>query len=213
MCTGRVDPALILRAFSNGTDGVFIGGCWPGECHYPMDGNLHALSMVLLTRKLLDRIGVNPERLRIEWISAAQGIRFADVMNDVAKKFQALGPLGKGEGIDEQTLKFKLEAAGNLLPYLKLAERERLSVRFETEEQVNAFFASEEMDRLFRELVGVPFVLSQIMLLLREKPLSVAEISERLRLNASEVTRHLQRSVRQGWVKFDESQKRFAAAS
>jgi hypothetical protein len=178
-----------------------------------MDGNLHALSMVLLTRKLLGRIGVNPERLRIEWISAAQGIRFADVMNDVAKKFQTLGPLGKGEGIDEGTLKFKLEAARNLLPYLKLAERERLSVRFETEEQVNAFFASEEMDRLFRELVGDNFAISQIMLLLREKPLSVAEISERLQLNASEVTRHLQRSVRQGWVRFDESRKRFAAAS
>jgi F420-non-reducing hydrogenase iron-sulfur subunit len=178
-----------------------------------MEGNLHALSIVLLTRKVLDRIGVNPERLRLEWISSAQGIRFADVMNDVTKKLQALGPLGKSEGIDEQTLKFKLEAAKNLLPYLKLVERERLSVRIETEEQVKAFFASDEVDRLFSELVGEPFVKSQMMLLLREKPLSVGEISERLRLNPSEVTRHLQRSVRQGWIKFDESRKRFAAAS
>ena len=210
MCTGRVDPAFILRAFSNGTDGVFVGGCWPGECHYPTEGNYHALSMMLLTRKLLEHIGLNPLRLRLEWVSASEGIRFAEVMNDVAKKLQGLGPLGKGEGIDENVLKFKLEAAKNLLPYLKLVERERLSVRFETEEEYDEFFTSEGADRLFRELIVDKFAMSQMMLLLREKPLSLGEISEKLSLDPSEVTRHLHRSVRQGFVRFDESQNRFA---
>ena len=212
MCTGRVDPAFILRAFSNGTDGVFIGGCWPGECHYPTEGNTYALSIVLLTRKLLEHIGVNPQRLRLEWVSAAEGIRFAEVMNDIAKKFQELGPLGKGEGIDENALKFKLEAIQNLLPYIKLVERERLSVRFETEEEYNEFFASGEVDRIFRELIVDKLAISQMMLLLREKPLSVGEISARLCLDPSEVRRHLHRSVRQGLVRFDESQKGFALA-
>ncbi len=212
MCTGRVDPAFIIRAFSNGTDGVFIGGCWPGECHYPTEGNTYALSMVLLIRKLLEHIGLNPRRLRLEWMSAAEGIRFAEVMNDVAKDFRELGPLGEGEGVDKHALKFRLEAVENLLPYLKLVERERLSIRFETEEEVNEFFNSDEGDRLFRELVADPFAVSQMMLLLREEPLSVGEISERLRLAPSEVTRHLHRSVRQGWVRFDESRTRFAPA-
>ena len=212
MCTGRVDPAFILRAFSNGTDGVFVGGCWPGECHYPTEGNYHALSMMLLTRKLLEHIGLNLQRLRIEWVSASEGIRFAEVMNDVAKKLQALGPLGKGEGIDDNVLKFKLEAAKNLLPYLKLVERERLSVRFETEEEYNEFFTSEEVGRLFRELILDKFAMSQMMLLLREKPLSLGEISEKLALDPSEVTRHLHRSVRQGFARFNESQNRFAPA-
>lgn len=63
MCSGRVDPAFMLRAFSNGTDGVFIGGCWPGECHYATEGNYDALSRVSLYKKLLEYIGVNPENL------------------------------------------------------------------------------------------------------------------------------------------------------
>jgi F420-non-reducing hydrogenase iron-sulfur subunit len=212
MCTGSVDPAFILRAFSNGADGVFIGGCWPGECHYPTEGNYHALSITLLTRKLLEHIGVNPERLRIQWVSASEGIRFAELMNDVARKTRELGPLGRGEGIDANTMRFKLEAAKNLLPYLKLVERERLSVRFETEEEYSKFLAGEEGDRLFRELILDPLAISQMMLLLRENPLSVGEISVRLGLEPSEVTRHLHRSVRQGLIKFDESLKRFAPA-
>jgi F420-non-reducing hydrogenase iron-sulfur subunit len=210
MCTGRVDPAFIIRAFSNGTDGVFIGGCWPGECHYPTEGNYHALSIVLLTKKLMEHIGVNPERLRIEWVSAAEGIRFAEVMNDVAKTFQALGPLGEGEGIDKNRLKFGLKAIERLLPYIKLVERERLIVHYETEENIKEFFRSEEGDRLFRDLIMDPLAISQMMLLLREKPLTAVEISERLRLDASEIRRHLHHSVKQGLVRFDEGQKRFA---
>ena len=212
MCTGRVDPSFVIRAFSNGTDGVFIGGCWPGECHYPTEGNIYALSMVLLTRKLLQHIGVNPQRLRLEWVSSAEGIRFAEVMNDIAKKFQELGPLGEGEGIDKNVLKFRLEAVENLLPYIKLVERERLGVRFETEEKVKEFFESDECDRLFRELIADKLAMSQMTLLLRENPLSVGEISDRLCLDPSEVRRHLHRSVKQGFVRFDEGQKRFALA-
>ena len=109
-------------------------------------------------------------------------------------------------------LKFKLEAVKNLLPYIKLVERERLRVRFETEEEYNEFFASDEVDRLFRELIADKLAISQMMLLLREKPLSAGEISERLCLDPSEVSRHLNRSARQGLVRFDESQKRFALA-
>ena len=209
MCTGRIDPAFIVRAFSNGMDCVFIGCCWPGECHYPMEGNYHALSMVLLTRKLLKHIGMNPERLRLEWVSAAQGIRFAEVINDVVRNVKELGPIGKGEGIDENGLKFKLEAIRNLLPYIKMVERERLRVPVDTEVAYEEFFASDEVDRLFHELIVDPLVMSQIMLLLREKPLSAGEISATLGLNSSEASRFLNRSSRQGFIRFDESQKRF----
>lgn len=212
MCTGRVDPAFILRAFSNGTDGVFIGGCWPGECHYPTEGNLHALSIVLLTGKLLEKIGVNPRRLRLEWVSAAQGIRFAEVMNDLARKFQELGPLGEGEGIHHDALKFRLKAVKNLLPYIKLVERERLIGHCDSEEQIKQFYKSNECDRLFEELIADQLSISQMMLLLREKPLSVGEISERLGLDQAELRKHLHRSVKLGFVKFDEGQKRFALA-
>jgi F420-non-reducing hydrogenase iron-sulfur subunit len=212
MCSGRVDPAFILRAFSNGTDGVFIGGCHLGECHYVTEGNYEALSVMHICRKLLELIGVNPERVRLEWVSASEGIRFAEVITDFTGKLKELGPLGTGEGIDENGLKFKLEAVTNLLPYIKLVERERLRVRFETEEKYEEFFTSDEVDRLFHGLIVDKLAISQIMVLLRERPLSTGEISEILGLNPSEVTRHLTSSARQGLVRFDENQKRFAPA-
>ncbi len=212
MCTGRIDPGLVLQAFFNRADGVVIGGCWPGECHYTTEGNYHALGMVLLTKRLLGYIGVNPERLRLEWISSTEGIRFAQVMNDVAKKVKEFGPLGKGEGIEGNALAFRLEAVKNLLPYIKLVERERLRVHPDTEEAYKEFFASDEVDRLFHELVVSKLATSQMMLLLREKPRSIGEISEILGLTPSEVSRHLNRAARQGLVRFDESQKRFASA-
>ncbi len=212
MCSGRVDLAFILRAFSNGADGVFIGGCWLGECHYVTEGNYDALSMMHLCRKLLKLIGVNPHRLRLEWVSASEGIRFAEVVTDFTRKLKELGPLGRGEGIDGNGIKFKLKAVKNLLPYIRLVERERLRVRFDTEEEYDEFFASDEVDRLFHELVVSKLAISQMMLLLREKPRSTGEISEILGLNPSEVSRYLNRSARQGLVRFDESQKRFALA-
>ncbi|MCL0069173.1 hydrogenase iron-sulfur subunit [Dehalococcoidia bacterium] len=212
MCSGRVDLAFILRAFSNGTDGVFIGGCWLGECHYITEGNYDALSMMHLCRKLLEHIGVNPDRLRLEWVSASEGIRFAEIMNDFTRKLKELGPLGIGEGRDVNGLKLKLEAARNLVPYIKLVERERLRVHFDTEDEYNEFFTSDEVNWLFDELIGDKLSLSQIMLLLRERPLSTGEISEILGLSPSEVSRHLNISARKGLTRFSERQKRFAPA-
>jgi coenzyme F420-reducing hydrogenase delta subunit len=86
MCTGRVDIAFVLRAFSKGADGVFIGGCWLGECHYVTEGNYDALFNMHFTKKLLEQVGLNPDRLRLEWISASEGTRYAEVMNDFGKK-------------------------------------------------------------------------------------------------------------------------------
>jgi F420-non-reducing hydrogenase iron-sulfur subunit len=209
MCTGRVDIAFIFRAFSNGMDGVFIGGCWPGECHYITEGNYIALSNMHIGRRLLKYIGLNPERLRLEWMSASEGNRFAEVMNDFSKQVKALGPLGKGEGIDGNVLKSKLEAVNNLIPYIKLVERERLRVPFRSEEECNRFFTSEEVDRLFQKLILDQLEISQIMSLLREKPLSTGEISEILDADPSEVAVHLKNSARQGLIEFDESQMRF----
>jgi len=210
MCSGRVDMSFILRALSNGMDGVFVGGCLLGECHYLTEGNYLALSMVHICKKLLKRIGMNPERVRIEWISASEGIRFAEAMNAFSKKLQELGPLGRGEGIDPKELKVKLQAIQDLLPYIRLVERERLRVRFKTEEEYNKFFNSDEVERLIKELIMDKLEISQIMSLLREKPHSTGEISEILGADPSEVSVYLNSSARQGLIEFDESQMRFS---
>jgi coenzyme F420-reducing hydrogenase delta subunit len=207
MCTGRVDPAFILRAFSNGADGVYIGGCWPGECHYVTEGNYHALSNVLLMKKVLAHIGINPERLRIEWVGASEGVRFAEIMNDVSKKIKELGPLGTAEGLDLKRLAFKLEAVENIIPFMRLVERERLRIPLNKEEEYRAFYASDELNKLFKELVADKLAVSEIMLLLRDGPLASGEISESLGLERSDVVRYLNNSVRQGLIRFDENQK------
>jgi F420-non-reducing hydrogenase iron-sulfur subunit len=189
---------------------VFIGGCWPGECHYITEGNYLALSTVQITRKLLERIGVNPERLRLEWVSAAEGSRYAEVMNDFTRTLKALGPLGKE--IDPKVLKLKLEAIRNLIPYIKLVERERLRVPHKSEKEYIEFFTSDDFDRLFQQLIGDRLVMSQIVTLLRERPLSTGEISEELDLVPSEVSVYLKSSAKQGLVHFDETRKRYVAA-
>ncbi len=209
MCTGRVDLAFIFRALLNGKDGVFIGGCWPGECHYLTQGNYGALSTLHIGRKLIEMIGLSPDRLRLDYISASEGSRYAEVMNDFSTKVKALGPLGKGEGIAETDLRRKLEVVYNLVPYIKLVERERLRVPVRSIEAYNAFFDSDEFDKIFQDLVADKVELSQIMAFLREKPCSAGEISEIIGVTPGEAASQLNRSARQGFVEFDESQMRF----
>ena len=90
MCSGRVEPVFILNAFENGADGVLVAGCHPGDCHY-RSGNQYAEKRVEKTRKLLDLLGVGSERLRLEWISAAEGEKFASVIKDFTEKLRRMG--------------------------------------------------------------------------------------------------------------------------
>jgi len=203
MCSARVDLLHVLRAFLNGNDGVFVGGCHLGDCHYVTGGNFNAYAMVQVARKLLGHIGIIPERLRIEWVSAGEGIRFANFMNEIGAELEKLGPLGKREGLSESDLRLRLEAAIRIVPFVKLALTQRLNVAERTEGAYYEFFASEEFDRLFEELIADKLAISQIALLLKDRKLSTGEISEALDLSPSEVSRHMSRSSQQGLVRYD----------
>jgi len=91
MCSGRVDPVFILEAFRSGADGVLVAGCHPGDCHY-LTGNTKAQNRVLLLKKVLEQLGLESERLRLEWVSASEGDRFATVIKDMTVELQKLGP-------------------------------------------------------------------------------------------------------------------------
>ena len=212
MCSGRVDLAHVFRAFSNGTDGVFIGACHLNECNYTTHGNYHALTMVSLAKKLLEHIGLNPERLKIEFMSGSEANLFVEGVNGFVKKVKELGPLGRGEGLDEKGLKFKLEAVTQLIPYIRLVERERLRLPAMPEEEYHKFFASDELNRLFNETIADKLAISQIVALLRERPLPTAEIAKKLGLTPSKVSKHLNASSKQRLVRYDESRKCFALA-
>jgi F420-non-reducing hydrogenase iron-sulfur subunit len=91
MCSGRVDPQFVLQAFAKGADGVLIGGCHPGDCHY-QEGNYKTLRRFQLLKRVLTEMGIEEERIRLEWISASEADRLKWVVNDMVEKLRALGP-------------------------------------------------------------------------------------------------------------------------
>lgn len=212
MCSGRIDLEHILRAFTNGQDGVLIGGCRLNECNYVTHGNYDALSNTYLFRKIMAHIGLNPERLGIEFMSGSDGNILVDVINKFTKKVKELGPLGKAEGIDFDELKRKLEAVRKIIPYLKLVEREKLRIPVKSEKAYREFYTGDELDRLFADLIIDKMAISQILLLLGEKPLPTGEISRILNLDPSEVSKHMISSSKHGLVRYDVDQKCYALA-
>jgi coenzyme F420-reducing hydrogenase delta subunit/Fe-S-cluster-containing hydrogenase component 2 len=148
MCTGRVDLAFILHALQKGADGVIVGGCWLGECHYVTEGNYYALNMMHLAKKLIEYTGLDPERLRIEWISAAEGVRFAEIMNDFTEKLHELGPIE----LDKSAA--KLEEVSKLVPYIKVEMKEKLARRLDKEEEYLQLYGTEEVAKLIDEVIS-----------------------------------------------------------
>ena len=92
MCSGRVEPSFILHALAKGADGVMVAGCHPGDCHYST-GNYKARRRVMLLKKALPQLGIEPERLRLEWISASEGEKYARVVRSMTEDIRSLGPL------------------------------------------------------------------------------------------------------------------------
>ena len=92
MCTGRINPEFILQAFKMGADGVLIGGCHLGDCHY-LKGNYIALNRYLLMKKILKGFGIEHERLRFDFISASEGDKFAAIVKEMTEEIRKLGPL------------------------------------------------------------------------------------------------------------------------
>jgi F420-non-reducing hydrogenase iron-sulfur subunit len=99
MCSGRVDPTFIVKALADGADGVLVAGCHPGDCHYS-EGNYRAQRRYPLLIDLLDQFGIERERVRLEWISASEGERFAQVVRELTDTVRTLGPLRWEERVE-----------------------------------------------------------------------------------------------------------------
>ena len=91
MCSSKVNPTYVMKALLDEVDGVFIGGCHIGDCHYAM-GNYYTRRRVIMLKKVLEIMGIEPERLRLEWVSASEGIRFAEIITDFTQAIKNLGP-------------------------------------------------------------------------------------------------------------------------
>jgi F420-non-reducing hydrogenase iron-sulfur subunit len=96
MCSGRVEPAFVLRAFELGADGVLVLGCHPGDCHYA-EGNYKALRRMMLLKRTLKQLGIEDERFQLDWVSASEGDRFSHIVNEMTERVRALGPFKQKE--------------------------------------------------------------------------------------------------------------------
>jgi coenzyme F420-reducing hydrogenase delta subunit len=187
MCSGRVDPVIVLEMFENGADGVIVTGCHPGDCHY-MEGNLHEERKIKMLKMLLKLTGLGTDRLRLEWVSAAEGQRFAQVVTEFTEQIKKLGPSPiSGEKLDETILL-------NVLSAKEAASSSRLRVlvgrELELIEKGNAYeekIPQEEFDSLLREAVETEFIEHKIRLLTRDKPSSVRELAETVKMEPSAV--------------------------
>ncbi len=99
MCSGRVDPTFVIKSFQEGADGVLICGCHPGDCHYH-EGNYKCLRRFHLLQKYIKQMGIQPERLRLEWISASEGREFSELVNEFSESIKALEPSQIKESIE-----------------------------------------------------------------------------------------------------------------
>ncbi len=222
MCSGRVDMTFIIKSFIYGADGVFIGGCWPADCHYVTEGNYDALTMTLILKKILAFLDINPDRLRLEWVSASEGNRFQEIMIDFSNTIMKLGPLG-GDGIGQEEIKFKLGVLLKLVPYIRLVEREKFRVESRSETDIVAFFNSQQTERLFKELIYEKLILSLLLEEIRDpglpqderpfvsrietregKRVDRSRLAERLGLSPSEVSNYLNLAMRLGLILHEE---------
>ncbi len=182
MCSGRVDPEIILDSFLYGADGVFIGGCHLGDCHY-VEGNYYAEKKIEMARRLLKEAGVEPERLRLEWVSASEGERFAATISEFTEEIKEMGQI---ELDKEEMGAVCMAAADYRLRILATKERELL----EEGNKYGEVFTQHEMDRLLDDMVREEYEAKRILLKLK-KPMSVKEISSELNWKPNVVFRHI----------------------
>jgi len=204
MCSGRVDPVFVLETLANGADGVLVLGCHPGDCHY-VEGNLHTERKIKMLKKLIARTGLEPERLRLEWVSAAEGERFAELVREFTNTIKALGPSPlAGEKPDTVIME-------NILAAKSAVEDFRLRVLVGREKELiengNVYgekTTQEEFDKTLDEAIQSEYIRNKIYFIVRKEPQSVKELSKRLNLDTKTVLRHIVILRRRGMVTMEQ---------
>ena len=185
MCSGRIDPVLIVEALAHGADGVLVGGCHPGDCHYAT-GNLQAECKIGLTRRILDLTGFDSRRLRLEWVSASEGQRFADLVKDFTEVVRKLGPSNAAEN------KEALAAARQALGDFRL--RAIVGNELKIVDEGNVYGNRLEKEKLLDVLYNATkeeFERSLILQLSKAKNMSVKDLSKKMNVPTDKVLGHI----------------------
>lgn len=200
MCSGRVDPLFVVEAFLQGADGVFVGACHFGDCHY-LEGNYHAEKKVKIAEKLIKQAGVEPQRLRFEQISASEGERFSKVIKEFTEQLDSLGPSPiSGGNPDKDKLKGML-AAKRAIADFRL--RSVLGKEIQLVEIGNVYgdkIPQEEFNEFLEATVNDEAIRNRILEIIRDEALSVKEISRVINTPSEKVLRHIVALRRKGLV-------------
>ena len=202
MCSGRVDPVFIPRAFLVGYDGVMVLGCHPGDCHY-LTGNYQAEKKIILTRKLLEMAGIGSERLLLDWVSAGEGERFSQVIRQFVEKIRGLGPFPL-----DQEMKGRLHAVKTSLEGEKI--RWMVGKGPELIEKENVYheqLPKERLDAAIETTIRDELIKNRIIALVESKTLAAAEISQTLNLKLKETLDYLVSLIGEGKIGFDPSEE------
>lgn len=192
---------MMIEGFLHGADGVFVGACLLGECHYST-GNFNAQSKVLLTQKILKHAGIHPERLVLRFMSSAEGGKFVSFVTQFQNTIRSLGKLGTSENIPSDELKLKLTAARHAVEGKKLRWVAGKRVEFiETGNLYGERFTEHEIHRLFEEVVMDELAIQEIKLRAKDHPLSAKHLAQQLHLPPKRVLRQLVDMRRMGLVK------------
>jgi len=204
MCIGVIDPSIVLETFAKGADGVLVIGCHPPDCHY-MEGNLQAERKIKMLKKLISRTGLEPERLELDWAYASEIERFTKIISDFRNQVTALGqsPLAR-ERLDTDILT-NIKAAKAATEDFRL----RLLVGREIEltEKENMYgekMSQGEFDKMIDSTIETAYLRNKIYLLVKNRPLSIRELSKRLNLDPKVVLHHMVVMKQEGLVAFSE---------
>ena len=203
MCSGRVDPVFVAEAFSKKIDGVLVLGCHPGDCHY-ISGNYEAEMKMKMLSKLLNYVGFS-ERFRLDWVSASEGNRFAQLVNEFNEHIINLGP----SPIKNKKLKKQLSEDFTIIKAVLADSRLRTLVSREriitTEGNVyNEIISKEEFEEILDESLYSEFTRQKILLKIKNKGKSVPEISKEIQVEPNQVLNHIVTLRQRGLVDLDE---------
>ena len=187
MCSGRVEPYFIFQAFQTGIDGVIVMGCHPGDCHY-LEGNYEAENKFHMTERYLQFINME-KRVRLEWVSASEGNRFAEVVTEFTNQIKELGPSPVGEKQDFINELKAMEMAAESYRMRALVGRERSII--EKENVYGEKVPKEKFEEIFEPAIRDEYMRFRILLSLEREAKSVKDLAKELRIDASDVLDHI----------------------
>ena len=205
MCSGRVEPGMVLELLEAGADGVMVTGCHIGDCHY-ITGNLHTKRKYILLQKLLAKTGLEPQRIRLEWNSAAEGQRFANLVKEFTEQVRAVGPTPLRSPTPDAVKLLNIRAAKAASDDFRLRALVGKEEKLVTAGNVYGDkITQEEFTEAMDEAVEMEFQIHRIKLILQDGPRSVKDIAKQLNMQPRIVLSYMVALRQRGWVDVKET--------